>query len=88
MSEYLLRRWLPDVEGSIKPTTYAGHKFMVDGYIVPALGSLRLRDLDPGHVNKLYRDLAVPTPASVAKVCRRSHHASSTSRCARRSGMP
>jgi integrase len=58
VGEYLQRRWLPTVENSLKPTTFAGYTNDVAAHIVPNLGHLRLRHLDPGHVNELYAKLA------------------------------
>jgi integrase len=58
VGEFLQRRWLPTVELSLKPTTFAGYKNDVAAHIVPNLGTLRLRHLDPGHVNEFYAKLA------------------------------
>jgi integrase len=58
VTEFLMQRWLPTVKNSVKPTTYFGYKRDCEAYLVPSLGSLRLRYLDPGHVNRFYGDLA------------------------------
>ena len=58
VGEFLQRRWLPTIKNSVKPTTYAGYEGNVSKYLVPHLGSLRLRAVDPGHVNKMCADLA------------------------------
>jgi len=58
VGEFLVRRWLPDIKDSLKPSTFASYEQHVTAYLVPHLGSIRLRHLDPGHVNKMYRELA------------------------------
>jgi len=58
VAEFLVNRWLPDVKDSLKPTTFAGYTNDVTAWIVPGIGTRRLRQLDPGHVNHLLRDLA------------------------------
>jgi integrase len=56
VGEYL-ERWLADsVRGTVRPSTFEGHKHMVRPYIVPVLGHLRLKDLNPAHVRGLYRE--------------------------------
>jgi len=58
VGEFLRDRWLPDIESSIAPSTFASYTHDVNAYLVPQIGHMRLRHLDPGHVNKMYRDLA------------------------------
>jgi integrase len=54
VGEYL-ERWLMNcVRGTVRPSTFEGHKHMVRPYIVPALGRLKLKDLNPAHVRGLY----------------------------------
>ena len=56
VGEYL-ERWLMNcVRGTVRPSTFEGHKHIIRPYIVPALGRLRVKDLNPSHVRGLYRE--------------------------------
>ena len=52
-----LTRWLKDsVKGTVRVSTYEVHRHMIEPHIVPALGRLKLKDLNPAHVRALYRE--------------------------------
>ncbi len=53
LTTYLKSEWLPTLHG-LKPTTRNGYEDLVDAYIVPGLGDVRLCDLTPGQVAKFY----------------------------------
>ena len=56
VGEYL-QRWLKDsVKGTVRHSTYEVHRHMIEPYIIPSLGCLKLKDLSPVHVRSLYRD--------------------------------
>jgi integrase len=56
VGEYL-ERWLTDsVRGTVRPSTFEIHRYMIQPHIVPSLGRLRLKDLSPTHVRGFYRD--------------------------------
>jgi integrase len=56
VGEYLTR-WLKDsVRGTVRVSTYEVHRHMIQPHIVPALGRLKLKDLNPAHVRALYRE--------------------------------
>src|SRR5215217_2203800 len=56
VGEYLIR-WLEDsVKGTVRVSTYEVHQHMIEPHIVPALGRLKLKDLNPAHVRALYRE--------------------------------
>ena len=56
IGEYLTR-WLEDsVRGTVRVSTYEVHRHMIQPHIVPALGRLKLKDLNPAHVRALYRE--------------------------------
>ena len=56
VGEYLTR-WLEDsVRGTVRVSTYEVHRHMIQPHIVPALGRLKLKDLNPAHVRGLYRE--------------------------------
>ena len=60
--DYLLREWMPIwyenySKPSIKETTAAHYKSLIDNHILPALGEYKLRDLRTFHIQQLYREL-------------------------------
>src|SRR5215213_8348170 len=56
IGEYLTR-WLEDsVRGTVRVSTYEVHRHMIQPHIVPDLGRLKLKDLNPAHVRALYRE--------------------------------
>jgi integrase len=56
VGDYLERWLMACVRGTVRPSTFEVHKHMIRPHIVPALGRLRLRDLNPAHVRSLYRE--------------------------------
>jgi len=56
VGEYLTR-WLKNsVKGTVRVSTYEIHRHMIEPHIVPALGRLKLKDLNPAHVRGFYRE--------------------------------
>jgi integrase len=56
VGEYLTR-WLNDsVRGTVRPSTFEVHRHMIEPHIVPALGRLKLKDLNSAHVRGFYRE--------------------------------
>src|SRR5215208_6066027 len=56
VGEYL-DRWLKDsVKGTVRTSTYEVHRHMIEPHIVPSLGRLKLKDLNPVHVRGFYRE--------------------------------
>jgi integrase len=56
VGEYLTR-WLKDSgRGTVRPSTFEVHRHMIEPHIVPALGRLKLKDLNPTHVRSFYRE--------------------------------
>lgn len=77
LGEYLLERWLPAVESTVRPATYDGYGRHLRRYVVPALGALPLQSVQPDALSVFYRDLldhggAVSQPLAAATV-RRIH---------------
>ena len=55
VGEYL-DRWLNDaVRGSVKPVTFENRERMVRNHLTPALGRIKLKALNPAHIQSLYR---------------------------------
>src|SRR5215208_769492 len=56
LGEYL-DRWLSDsVRGTVRESTYSRDKYLVTNHIKPALGRLKLANLNAMHLQRLYRD--------------------------------
>jgi integrase len=70
LGEYLTL-WLKDsVRGTVRVSTYEVHRHMIEPHIVPALGRLKLKDLNPAHVRGFYRNKLDSglSPATVRKM--------------------
>ncbi len=56
VGEYM-ERWLKDsVKGTVRASTYEVTRHMVEPHIIPALGRIKLKDLNPVHMRALYRE--------------------------------
>ncbi|MDA2963232.1 MAG: site-specific integrase [Actinomycetota bacterium] len=57
LGEYLTR-WIDQVHASqIKATTLYRHKAVIDKYLIPELGAIKLQELRPSHVQAFYTSL-------------------------------
>ena len=56
VAEYL-DQWLAAHSLEIKPKTLAGYRWLVERYVIPRLGSMRMQTVRPSHLSVLYRDL-------------------------------
>jgi integrase len=55
--ENYLTRWLKDsVENTVRRSTFAQYKSVVNRHIIPALGRLKLKSITPAHARSLYRE--------------------------------
>ena len=56
VGEYL-DRWLSDaVRGTVRESTFSRDKYLVDNHVKPALGRLKLKNLNALHLQGLYRE--------------------------------
>ncbi len=55
-----LREWLAHARGRVRVTTYLGYESLIRCYVLPALGEVRLSELSPLHIQRLYSSLLVP----------------------------
>jgi integrase len=53
----LLSRWMEPVRPTLKPKTAADYVHVCERYVRPRLGKLRLSQLTPEHLQRLYNDL-------------------------------
>src|SRR3712207_1913150 len=52
-----LARWLTDsVEGTVRRSTFAQYKSVVNRHLIPALAHVKLKALTPAHARSLYRE--------------------------------
>src|SRR5215213_6704770 len=65
-----LKRWLKDVEDTVRRSTYEGYEYAIRPHIVPALGRIKLKDLTSAHLRSFYRDRldSGRAPATVHKL--------------------
>jgi len=54
---YLVEHWLPLMKDRLKPTTFNSYERTLSSYVLPRIGTLRLQELVPAHLNRLYADL-------------------------------
>jgi integrase len=52
-----LREWLAGHAVAVKPKTLSGYRDDVEGYVIPHIGRMRLQNVRPATIGKLYRDL-------------------------------
>jgi integrase len=52
-----LNAWIEIHARHIKPTTLDGYKKLIKNYIVPGIGSIKLQDLRPSHIEAFYSEL-------------------------------
>ncbi len=52
-----LADWLDAVRPSVRPSTHASYTMQIERHIIPAIGHVRLQNITPAMLNKLYADL-------------------------------
>ena len=57
VARYLTEQWLPVRRHDLDPSTVHRYSWIIDHYITPAIGHLRLRSLRTEHLDRLYTDL-------------------------------
>jgi integrase len=55
IGEYL-DRWLADVRDTVRKSTHEGYEYAIEPHIKPALGRIKLKDLNPAQIRWFYRD--------------------------------
>jgi integrase len=54
---FLREEWLPAIRSSLKPSTVRLYRILAEAYVIPRIGDVRLQQLGPGHLNRLYAEL-------------------------------
>lgn len=57
VGEFLVEKWLPEVEDRVRPSTYESYRLHVESYIIPRIGGIKIQALKPDQLNGIYRDL-------------------------------
>ena len=57
LAEYLLDRWLPTIETSIRPTTFDSYTRQLKLHVIPHLGRVQLQQLSADDLDRLYAEL-------------------------------
>lgn len=52
-----LEEWLGARKDQLRPSTWASYDRVLRVHVLPHIGKVKLTDLDPGHLSKLYADL-------------------------------
>lgn len=52
-----IRQWLASIRASVRPSTLAGYKMLVEAHILPALGATPVQRLTASQLNAFYADL-------------------------------
>jgi integrase len=55
--EYLTGRWLPAIEGNLRPSTSSSYRDLTRLYVLPSVGSIPLQSLTADQLTRLYTDL-------------------------------
>ena len=57
LAEYLLERWLPTIETSLRPSTFDSYTRQLKLHVIPYLGNVQLQQLSVDHLDRLYAEL-------------------------------
>jgi integrase len=57
VERYLLDEWLPARIATLKPSTAASYRQMIESYVVPGVGAMGLAEIDGATLNALYAKL-------------------------------
>lgn len=58
LARFLLDEWLPAIEATVRPTSYAAYSGIVRRYVSPGpVGAIPLRALSGGHITSFYSEL-------------------------------
>lgn len=76
--EYL-NDWLKERKDDLSPTTYSGYEINIRCHINPYIGGVRLQDLKPVHIRKLYSQLGKDREVKISNKKRRFKRLSGTS---------
>ena len=57
ISDFIDNNWLPSMKSQLKPSTFDSYKRNLKLHVLPSIGQIYLKDLNPQILNKLYADL-------------------------------
>ena len=57
VGEYLVKEWLPKQENALKASSFASYQRIVNSYLVPHIGNIRLEEVTARRVEQMFNDL-------------------------------
>lgn len=57
VEEFLIERWLPSIEMTIRPNTFVSYVGHLTNHVVTRIGNLSIYDVDGPTLNALYSEL-------------------------------
>ena len=57
VGDYLLERWLPGRSASLRTSTFDAYRRSLELHVIPAVGHVKIQQLAPDHLDRLYADL-------------------------------
>ena len=69
-----LETWISNHAQRIKPTTLDGYLDLINAYLIPKLGSIKLQELRPTHIQTFYNDLLTKPGRKGKPLSRRTVH--------------
>ncbi|NNU28464.1 tyrosine-type recombinase/integrase [Isoptericola sediminis] len=70
-----LNRWIDGKEaaGSVRPSTVRGYRDVIGKFVAPHIGNVRLVDMTPGHLDRMYSAIRRERPDVTPSTIRRIH---------------
>ena len=57
VGEFLIERWLPSIEMTIRPNTFVSYVGHLTNHVVARIGNMSIHDVDGPTLNALYSEL-------------------------------
>jgi integrase len=57
VAQFVRETWGPAIKVTVRPSTFAGYLEKLESYVLPRIGSLRLHEITPDKLNRLYAEL-------------------------------
>ena len=58
LGEYLIERWLPTRELSLRPSTLSSYEVAIKRHVLPAIGELKIQQVTPDRLDRFYTQLS------------------------------
>jgi integrase len=57
LAQFVRETWGPAIKVTVRPSTFAGYLEKLESYVLPRIGPLRLHEITPDKLNRLYAEL-------------------------------